>query len=985
MTGDQLHRLRAALAERYAIERRLGRGGMATVYLAQDLRHERPVALKVLHPELASSLGPDRFLREIKLVARLQHSHILSVHDSGDAGGLLWFTMPFVDGESLRERLTRERQLPVEEALRITHEAARALDYAHRHGVIHRDIKPENILLSRDGDTLVADFGVGRGIGSSAEAEKLTETGFAVGTPAYMSPEQAIGESQLDGRTDIYSLGCVLYEMLAGEPPFSGPTAQAIAARRLTETPRSLQSVRQSVSPGLEQVVLKSLARAPADRFATAAQMVEALDRVTGVEPLSRATPAGEARGPATQPASARRRASIWTFVVISVVLLSAAAIGFAVRSRGGSALDRSLVAVAPFEVLDPQLSLWREGLVDLLSRNLDGAGPLRTVSPTVVVRRWHYRADRDGAVALGRQTGAGLVVFGTLLGTGGDSVRLRATLLDVSSGRPLQEVELRELAPRIDRAADSLTTALLRELGRNRPIAALKLTSFGSSSLPALKAFLQGEQHLRRTEWDSALAYYERAIELDSTFAPALRRASAAQGWVRTGLDSLSIAYALRAGVHNHGLPPRDSILVSADSLFASLLQAGPLALRADSGWGARLRRLFGTLDQATARYPNDPEVWFAVGEANTHVGPYAGRAMEQQLDAFDRAIALDSAFAPAYIHPIENSATYGPGAVRKYLRPYLALSSNDLAGDGFRLLQRLLDSTPPPGANLEAVFEHISDPGLFAAYVPLSRLPDSSELVVRLARYFLRHPLSEPPINSPKAARRTLARVLLSRGHLREAYPFLRGWEQHPLFGDAAVLGAVPAESAAASFRARLSGPASPTLVAAFPWWAARRDTSSLHTAQHHADSLARSGAALADRPLARYVAGSAAAYLALAQGDTTLASQRFLALESDRCPSCYLDRFTLAELLVEQGRDREAWPIVNGEHPSSVLAPFPTEVLWVLLRGRVAERIGERDRAIRSYSWAAGMWRNADPELQPYVKEARDALSRLTAERQ
>jgi eukaryotic-like serine/threonine-protein kinase len=986
MTADPLHRLSAALAERYTIERRLGRGGMATVYLAQDLRHERPVALKVLHPELASSLGPDRFLREIKLVARLQHPHILSVHDSGDAGGLLWFAMPFVDGESLRERLTRQRQLPVEEALRITHEAARALDYAHRHGVIHRDIKPENILLSRDGDTLVADFGVGRGIGSSADAEKLTETGFAVGTPAYMSPEQAIGESQLDGRTDIYSLGCVLYEMLAGEPPFSGPTAQAIAARRLTELPRSLQPVRQSVSPGLEQVVMKSLARTPADRFATAAQMVEALDRVRADQPPSRGTPVRESpSAPTTKAEPARSRVSVWSYAAIGLVLLGAAATAVALRSRGASTLDPSLVAVAPFEVLDPQLGLWREGLVDLLSRNLDGAGPLRTVSPTVVVRRWHFRADRDGAAALGRETGAGLVVFGTLLGTGGDSVRLRATLLDVSSGRPLREVELRELAPRIDRAADSLTTALLRELGRTRPIAALKLTSFGSSSLPALKAFLQGEQHLRRTEWDSALAYYERAIELDSTFAPALRRASAAQGWVRTGLDSLSIAYAIRAGAHNHGLPPRDSILISADSLFASVLQAGFLAVEADSGWGARLHRLFATLDQATARYPNDPEVWFALGEANTHVGPYAGRPMEQQLDAFDRAIALDSAFAPAYIHPIELSARYGPEAIRKYLRPYLALSSSDLTGDGFRLLQRLLDSIPPAGANLEPMFEHVSDPGLFAAYGPLSNLADSSELVIRLARYFLRHPLSEPPIRSPKDARRTLARVLLSRGHLRDAYQLLRGWEELPLFADAALLGAVPAESAAASFRARLSGPASPTLVAAFPWWAARRDTSSLRTAEHHADSLVRSGAAPADRPLARYVAGSAAAYLALAQGDTNLATQRFLALERDRCPSCYFDRLTLAELLVARGRYREAWPIVQGEHPSAAFAPFPTEVLWVLQRGRVAERIGERDRAIRSYSWAAGMWRNADPELQPYVKEAREALSRLTAERQ
>jgi len=210
--------LREALSQSYALERELGRGGMATVYLAHDLRHDRPVALKVLLPELAATLGPDRFQREIRLAARLQHPHILTVHDSGEAAGQLWFTMPFVEGESLRDRLLRERQLSVDDALRIGTEAARALDYAHQHGVVHRDIKPENIMLTSDGSTLVADFGIARALGGD---DGLTQTGFSVGTPAYMSPEQAAGDKALDARTDIYSLASVLYEMLAGEPPFT--------------------------------------------------------------------------------------------------------------------------------------------------------------------------------------------------------------------------------------------------------------------------------------------------------------------------------------------------------------------------------------------------------------------------------------------------------------------------------------------------------------------------------------------------------------------------------------------------------------------------------------------------------------------------------------------------------------------------------------------------------------------------------------------
>src|SRR5206468_7054096 len=216
--------LRDALADRYTLERELGRGGMAVVYLAHDLRHDRSVALKVLLPELAATLGPERFQREIHFAARLQHPHILTVLDSGEAAGQLWFTMPYVEGESLRTRLRRERQLPVEEALRIATETARALDYAHRQGVMHRDIKPENILLTKDGDTLVADFGIARALAGADE--RLTETGMSVGTPAYMSPEQASGDKAVDARTDVYSLGCVLYEMLAGEPPYTGPTAQ---------------------------------------------------------------------------------------------------------------------------------------------------------------------------------------------------------------------------------------------------------------------------------------------------------------------------------------------------------------------------------------------------------------------------------------------------------------------------------------------------------------------------------------------------------------------------------------------------------------------------------------------------------------------------------------------------------------------------------------------------------------------------------------
>jgi serine/threonine-protein kinase len=267
--------LSTALADRYRIEREIGRGGMGTVFLAQDLRHARPVALKILSPELAAALGPQRFLREIVIAARLNHPHIVALYDSGQAGGTFFYTMPYVEGESLRVRLLRERQLPLDDAIAITLEVANALSYAHSRDIIHRDIKPENILLS-GGHALVVDFGIGRAI-TAAQGERLTETGMAVGTPGYMSPEQATAEHDLDGRSDLYSLGCVAYEMLAGHPPFLGTTGRELIARHLLDAVPPLRAARPLVPAAVEQAISRALAKVPADRFATAAQFAQAL------------------------------------------------------------------------------------------------------------------------------------------------------------------------------------------------------------------------------------------------------------------------------------------------------------------------------------------------------------------------------------------------------------------------------------------------------------------------------------------------------------------------------------------------------------------------------------------------------------------------------------------------------------------------------------------------------------------------------------
>jgi len=321
--ADLPSRLAAALEDRYRIERELGEGGMATVYLAHDLRHDRKVALKVLRPELAAVIGAERFLAEIRTTANLQHPHILPLFDSGEADSFLFYVMPYVEGETLRDRLSREKHLPIDDALRIAGGVASALDYAHRRDIIHRDIKPENILL-HDGQPLVADFGIALAL-STAGGSRMTETGMSLGTPTYMSPEQAMGEREIDARADIYSLGCVVYEMLTGDPPFTGSTAQAIAARMLTEPPRPLTTQRHTVPPHVEAAVLTALEKLPADRFPTAEAFAAALKDGSGLR-------ARAAAGPGSGASTVGRRATFHNPVVWVLTALTLLSSGLALR-----------------------------------------------------------------------------------------------------------------------------------------------------------------------------------------------------------------------------------------------------------------------------------------------------------------------------------------------------------------------------------------------------------------------------------------------------------------------------------------------------------------------------------------------------------------------------------------------------------------------------------------------------------------------------
>jgi len=360
---DPLPRLSTAVADRYRLERELGAGGMATVYLAEDLKHDRKVAIKVLRPELAAVIGAERFLSEIKTTANLQHPHILPLHDSGAADGFLFYVMPFVEGETVRDRISREKQLPVADAVRIAAEVASALDYAHRHNVIHRDIKPENILL-HDGRALVADFGIALAA-SKASGTRMTETGMSLGTPHYMSPEQAMGEREITARSDVYALGCVLYEMLTGEPPFTGVTAQAIVARVVTEAPRPMVPQRHTIPTHVEAAVLTALEKLPADRFSSAAQFAEALAHpMPGVTRVSGpGSPQPHATGRDTGWIG-RRQLLPWALLAMALALIGVLAVRLLRQPQSGAgSVVRAVLELPPEARLSyPQLALSRDG-----------------------------------------------------------------------------------------------------------------------------------------------------------------------------------------------------------------------------------------------------------------------------------------------------------------------------------------------------------------------------------------------------------------------------------------------------------------------------------------------------------------------------------------------------------------------------------------------------------------------------------------------
>jgi serine/threonine-protein kinase len=689
--ADVLDQLRSGLSDRYTIARELGAGGMATVYLAHDVRHDRDVALKVLLPDLAGALGAERFLTEIKLCARLQHPHILTVLDSGETGGHLWFTMPFVEGESLRDRLQREKQLAVDEAVRIAREAAEALYYAHRHGVVHRDIKPENILLS-DGHALVADFGIGRAL--TAGEQRLTATGLSVGTPAYMSPEQAAGDRDVDARSDIYSLAIVLYEMLAGETPFAAPTSQAMIARRFTETAKPLRQVRESVPDNVEAAVAKALSRTAADRYATAGEFGRALAPAPTIS--------APAQAPATaQPTTAReaqRRRFSPALTTLTLGFLLGVGVLFAWRSRESSSrgddAGARAIAVLPFEnVGDAGDEYFADGVADEVRGKLSALPGLRVIAGTSTRE---YKKSTKSVPEIARELGVSYVLVGKVRWAkapdGTSRVQVSPELVQVSGGTPTTRWEQPFDASLTDvfkvqaDIAAKVASALNVELGDSTQ---RTLAAAPTANLAAYDAFLKGEaatQELTATDPASlrrAMAFYEQAVVLDSNFARAWSRLSAVRSTLYfNSVPTPEMARAAREATERaEALAPKSVDAASARGRFATAVEHDPAAALAAFEAG---------LDRA----PNDVEMLTltaaaeqAKGEWELALGRFRhARSLDPRSVAAARRLALAELSTRLYADARATAdsalalAPSNPFVVQ--LRAMVSLAQGDLAG---------------------------------------------------------------------------------------------------------------------------------------------------------------------------------------------------------------------------------------------------------------------------------------------------------------
>jgi serine/threonine-protein kinase len=975
----EIDRLTSALSDRYAVERELGRGGMATVYLARDLKHNRQVAIKVLLPQIAATLGTRRFLVEIETAARLSHPHILPLYDSGEVDGFVYYVMPYVEGESLRERLEREGQLVIDEALTIAREVADALSYAHAHGVVHRDVKPANILISA-GHAVLADFGIARAI-SEAGSERLTETGTVLGSPEYMSPEQASGGT-VDGRSDIYALGCVLYEMLSGEPPFVGRTPQAVLARRVTEAPPSVRAMRDTVPLRIDETVQQALARVPADRFDSAATMIAALRTPTGLEQALEM----DSHAAMVEPAVPKRLRRVIGGVGAAVVAAVLIFFGLRLGTSEATALEATRVLIFPPQpVAEAIPATVGEEIATMIGYALDGAGGMRAIDAWTFLNadeRDDIRSVTDRRMhELALSKRSAFAVTGRLMNAGPDSLAIVLTLRDVAGDSALRQAGVEGPLAEPWRLGLAAVNQLLPSMIEGAPpqIDA----AFNERDPAAIAAFLRGEADFRRARFVDAVPMYEAAVEADSGFGLAAIRGAQAAAW--------------NDDLHEAGALARAALIGPLPERYAALARGMVTYVEGDAETAIRELQSALELDDELAF------AWIQLGEVYTHLAVRRARPDSLADDAFARAQSLDSSAVNALFHRLEHRLRQGDvEGARPLLRRFNAASPDQSLARHIALMEECVREGPDTGAWERAARE-----------TPLRAVAASLALAVGGGHQL---PCAEAGFRATLAtdtagdvgrvwsAVKGVLATLVAQGRDAEAVRFLddmieSGYPFPERFWPVlALLGVDVGERANVLVRERLDrlGPESSPrfLWYAGVWSAHTGDTANVvrvaramneYAARKEAvyDSLRREPAlepvlASAEARRDRLLARAMEAHLALARGDTADALRRFRALKPnaprssppgfdlnwDELEPLALEQLRLAELLLANGEAREAFDVASSFESPEILIYVLYLRASLELRARAAEVLRLQSAAGAFRARLTAMSREAGP---------------------
>jgi len=958
---------------------------MSRVFVGTERSLDRSVVIKVLPPELAHAVSADRFRQEIRLAARLQHPHIVPLLSAGEADGLLYYTMPLVEGESLRAKLARAGELPVRDAVRLLRDVASALAYAHEHGLVHRDIKPDNVLLS-GGEALVTDFGVAKALSASATGSDsgLTSLGVALGTPTYMAPEQAAADPHVDHRADLYAWGCMAYECLTSQPPFTGRQPAALLAAHMAETPEPIGRRRPGLPPGLAALVMRTLEKRPADRPQSASELLQTLDGVM--------TPSG-GTAPTIPVAALKPRRWIRPAVALAGMAFVIGAVT-AVRSyRSARAVPESLdirkVAVLPFRVsgADPSLAYLHEGMVDLLAAKLTGEGGPRAIDPRAAVGAWrsevkgHEDLEELAARRAAGRLGAGQVLLGSVVGSQSHLV-LSAKLLPASGGGASSEATVEGQGDSLPVLLDHLVASLLA-LGAGQ--GDQRLASLTTTSLPALRAYLDGQGEYRRGHYSEAVAQLQQAVQLDSSFALAAFALAQAIGWTSFGdrPSAEALAWKLR-----DRLSPRDR------ALLESFL--GPRGPKVSSG-----AELLEARARSVESVPDQADAWYYLGDLYYHFGALLGiaDAHERSIAAFRRSLALDSTFAGPLGHLVVLLAERGDSAgVRSLGTRYLQIDSTSDEALTTRLRMARLLKDGAMQAEVHAKLD--AGTGLDAALFPWEPAMDFADVERAIAG--LRRSAATP---GERHAIYYATEILeYNRGHPGRAIAAIDStglppeqaavsqivgallWDADTTLGAPAARRLAPLTDAPPAETAERRDEQCKGLFWLESWRLAHGDT---HSAERTIARLA-AAAVPADSVVSVQLHSARAALLtawvAVVKGSDAAPKLEVADSILRSVPRSFMGRYEhsenliLARLFAAHGDNQRALTAVRRR--SYLSGAFLSTALRE--EGRLAALTGDRAGAIRAYSQYLAMRPDPDPALRGQVAEVKAELAKLVGER-